>query len=477
LVLQENKLSGKIPIVIGNLTKLSEFYLHTNKLEGNIPLTLRYCTKLQSFGVSDNNLSGHIPDQTFGYLEGLINLDLSNNSLTGLIPSDFGNLKHLSILYLYTNKLSGEIPNELAGCLTLIELMLQRNFLHGNIPSFLGSSLRSLQILDLSSNNFSGIIPSELKDMTSLSILNLSFNHLYGEVPIGGIFNNLTTISLIGNKDLCGGIPQLKLVACSISPLKRHKGSFKVIFISIFGGVLASFIVFISLCYLRKKTRKILSSASLRNRQVGISYGELHEATNGFSSLNLVGIGSVGSVYKGSLLQFEGPIAVKVLKLETHGASKSFLAECKVLEKMKHRNLLKLLTFCSSVDCNGDDFKAIVYEFMHMGSLECLMHNSEQTDSRNLNINLTQRLSIALDVAHALDYLHNSSDQVVVHCDIKPSNVLLDEEMVAYLGDFGLARFLHGATVISSKDQGSSYAVKGTIGYVPPGQYSVPSIP
>jgi hypothetical protein len=58
---------------------LSEFYLHTNKLEGSIPLTLRYCTKLQSFGASNNNLSGDIPDQTFGYIEDLINLDLSNN--------------------------------------------------------------------------------------------------------------------------------------------------------------------------------------------------------------------------------------------------------------------------------------------------------------------------------------------------------------------------------------------------------------
>ncbi|XP_045829479.1 probable LRR receptor-like serine/threonine-protein kinase At3g47570 isoform X1 [Trifolium pratense] len=468
LVLQENNLFGNIPIVIGNLTVLSELYLHTNELEGSIPFTLRYCTKLQSFGASDNNLSGNIPNQTFAYLKDLINLDLSNNSLTGLIPSDFGNLKQLSILYLYANKLSGEIPDALAACLTLTELVLQRNFFHGSIPSFLGSSLRSLQILDLSSNNFSSIIPRELKDLTSLSILNLSFNNLYGEVPVGGIFNNITTISLVGNKDLCGGIPQLKLTACSRSPSKRHKGSFKVIFIIIIGGVLISFIVFITICYLRKKTRKLLSSPSLQNSHLGISYRELHEATNGFSSSNLIGTGNFGSVYKGSLIQFEGPIAVKVLKLETHGASKSFLAECKVLEKVKHQNLLKLLTFCSSVDYNGEVFKAIVYEFMPMGSLEYVMHNDKQLELRNPNINFTQSVSVALDVAHALDYLHNSFEQVVVHCDIKPSNVLLDDEMVAYLGDFGLARFLHDATMISSNDHGSSYAVKGTIGYVPP---------
>ncbi|XP_024639007.1 probable LRR receptor-like serine/threonine-protein kinase At3g47570 isoform X2 [Medicago truncatula] len=468
LILQENRLSGKIPIVIGNLTKLSEFYLHTNKLEGNVPSTLRYCTKLQSFGVSDNNLSGHIPDQTFGYLESLINLDLSNNSLTGPIPSEFGNLKHLSILNLYTNKLSGQIPNELAGCLTLIELMLQRNFFHGSIPSFLGSSLRSLQILDLSSNNFTSVIPRELENLTSLNSLNLSFNNLYGEVPINGVFSNVTAISLMGNNDLCEGIPQLKLPPCSRLLSKKHTRFLKKKFIPIFviGGILISSMAFIGIYFLRKKAKKFLSLASLRNGHLEVTYEDLHEATNGFSSSNLVGAGSFGSVYKGSLLKFEGPIVVKVLKLETRGASKSFVAECKVLEKMKHKNLLKLLTFCSSIDYNGEVFKAIVFEFMPMGSLEGLLHNNEHLESRNLN--LRQRLSVALDVAHALDYLHHNSHEAVVHCDIKPSNVLLDDDIIAYLGDFGLARFLNGATGSSSKDQVSSAAIQGTIGYVPP---------
>ncbi|MCH82034.1 LRR receptor-like kinase [Trifolium medium] len=375
LVLQENKLFGNIPVVIGNLTVLSELYLHTNKFEGSIPFTLRYCTKLQSIGVSDNNLSGNIPNQTFGYIEGLINLDLSNNSLTGSIPSDLGNLKHLSVLYLYANKLSGEIPNELNACLTLIELLLQKNFFNGSIPSFLGSSLRSLQILDLSNNNFSSTIPPELKDLTSLSILNLSFNHLCGEVPIGGIFNNITIISLIGK-------------------------------------------------------------------------------------------GSSGTVYKGSLLSFERLIAVKVFNLETQGATKSFMVECNVLGKIKHRNLVKILTCCSCVDLNGKDFKAIVFDFMPNGSLENLLHDNE--GAKNHNLSLLQIVDITLDVAHALDYLHNDTEQVVVHCDVKPSNVLLDNDMVGHLGDFGLARLIHRAAEYSSKDEVNSFTVKGTVGYVPP---------
>ncbi|KAI5434135.1 hypothetical protein KIW84_021122, partial [Lathyrus oleraceus] len=178
--------------------------------------------------------------------------------------------------------------------------------------------------------------------------------------------------------------------------------------------------------------------------------------------------GSFGSVYRGSLLNFEGPIAVKVLNLETRGAAKSFVAECNALGKIKHRNLVKILTCCSSVDYKGVDFKAIVFEFMPEGSLENVLHNNEGSENEKHSLILSKRVDIALDVAHALDYLHHDEDQVVVHCDIKPSNVLLDEDMVAHLGDFGLARLIHGSTRHSSKDQVDSSTIKGTIGYLPP---------
>ena len=100
-----------------------------------------------------------------------------------------------------------------------------------------------------------------------------------------------------------------------------------------------------------------------------ISYKMLYQATSGFSLNNLIGSGGFGSVYKGVLDQEERLVAVKVFSLQMKGASKSFVAECNVLRNVRHRNLLKILSCCSSINYNGDEFKALVFEFMTNGKL------------------------------------------------------------------------------------------------------------
>ena len=346
---------------------------------------------------------------------------------------------------------------------------MAKNSFQGNIPlSF--SYLRGVRILDLSSNNLSGTIPKELQNLSTLLSLNLSFYYLEGEVPSGGVFKNGSRVSVMGNNKLCGGIPQLLLLACSDILLgKNGKGkhlSIKIIIvISIIGVSCLAFIVASVFLYGRKKTiTKSSSRASLGYEYLRVSYQELLKATDGFSSSNLIGMGSFGSVYKGILGQGERPVAVKVLNLQQRGAAKSFMAECKVLNKIQHQNLLSIITSCSRIDHKGSEFKALVFKYMSNGNLDNWLHH----ESRSLSFR--ERLDIAIDVANALDYLHHQYETPIVHRDLKPSNVLLDEDMVAHVGDFGLAKFLPDANEILSRgDQNSSALLMGSIGYVAPG--------
>ncbi|KAL6131151.1 hypothetical protein ACLB2K_069529 [Fragaria x ananassa] len=202
-----------------------------------------------------------------------------------------------------------------------------------------------------------------------------------------------------------------------------------------------------------------------------LPYSVLSEATNGFSSRNLIGLGSFGSVYKAALDEdyfFSAKyvrvhlVAVKVFKLSHRGALTSFVTECNVLRYIRHRNVVKILTACSSVDFYGKNFKALVYQYMEKGSLEEWLHPTSGTQQANKYLNLYQRLSIAIDVACALDYLHNHVESPIVHCDIKPSNVLLDKEFTAHISDFGLARFL------SRTENDSAIGLRGTVGYAAP---------
>jgi serine/threonine protein kinase len=125
------------------------------------------------------------------------------------------------------------------------------------------------------------------------------------------------------------------------------------------------------------------------------------------------------------------------------------------------------------LDHNGDEFKALVLEFICNGSLDDWLHpNTTENSKTPKRLSLMRRLCISHDVAVALEYLHHNIEPPIVHCDIKPSNILLDDELVAHVTDFGLAKIMY--VEVWNKNHGgnesSSLAVKGTIGYVSPGQ-------
>ncbi|XVF82583.1 hypothetical protein PTKIN_Ptkin16aG0061300 [Pterospermum kingtungense] len=411
LHLPGNSLSGKISSSIGNLTRLSRLVLAGNNFEGTIPLSLSKCKTLQILYLSLNKLIGAIPDSLFGALEGLITLRLSDNSFSGLLPSDFGSLKNLVELSVDHNNFFGEIPEVLGHSTELTVINMQGNSFEGRIPQSFGN-LKALQNLDLSGNKLSGVIPLELAKLPFLVSLNLSLNQLDGEVPKEGIFKNVSGFSFFQNKKLCGGIPELKLPMC-LTDKKGKVLTTKVVIAMILSILLGSILVVLLVyLFLRQKSgRGLIPVALFEDNFLRLSYKELLEATQGFASSNLIGSGSFGSVYKGFLHQQEKLVAVKVLNLQNRRVARSFLAECKALRKVRHRNLVKIVTSCSSIDYQGNDFKALVFEFMPNGSLESWLH--EQHESRRLN--LAQRLDIAVDVANAIDYLHHDCETSIVH--------------------------------------------------------------
>jgi serine/threonine protein kinase len=282
---------------------------------------------------------------------------------------------------------------------------------------------------------------------------------------------------LFGNDKLCGGVPELLLPKCY---RKSQRSSMKRLALKV---VIHVMLVLVPLCffltfYIVKKWRKRpLVASSLKDwRLAHISSAELQASTNYFSVDNLIGSGSFGSVYKGVLSSNGENVAVKVLNLQQRGAYKSFIDECNALKSLRHHNLLKIIIACSSIDHQGNDFKSLVFEFMSNGSLDQWLHPLKDEQHQCKRFSFILRINIAIDVAYALEYLHFHCETPIVHYDIKPSNVLLNEDMVAHVGDFRLAKFIFEASYNPSKNEtlleSLSIALKGSVGYIPPGMFS-----
>ncbi|KAM3262367.1 hypothetical protein ACQJBY_052839 [Aegilops geniculata] len=473
-----NRLSGQIPDTVGNLVQLSMLELDHNNFSGRIPASIARCTQLTILNLAHNSLDGRIPSKILTISTLSIELDLSNNYLSGGMPDEVGSLLHLKKINMSNNRLTGNISSTLGQCVDLEYLEMQNNLFAGTIPQTF-ANLVSIKHIDISGNNLSGNVPEFLKSLKSLQDLNLSFNHFDGAVPAGGVFDIAGAVSIEGNDRLCTIIPTRGMPLCMALADSKRKQKLLVLVLVILLPIVAATAILLSCIvtiYWRKRMQEtphlqhhnehIKKIQNISFEQ--ISYEDLLRATDRFSSANLIGSGSFGRVYKGSLQFQADQVAIKIFDLDINGADRSFIAECEALRNVRHRNLVKIITSCSSVDHTGADFKALVFPYMPNGNLEMWLHLKDPEDGEKNILSFSQRTNIALDVAVALDYLHNQCAPPVIHCDLKPSNILLGLDMAAYVIDFGLARFLFSTANAHQDSSASLSRLKGSIGYIPP---------
>ncbi|XVF78746.1 hypothetical protein PTKIN_Ptkin14bG0160500 [Pterospermum kingtungense] len=497
----DSELGGNIPLEIGNFSNMLLLELSINKISGSIPETIRGLRSAQGLNLLQNELQGSIPENICA-LERLYGLGLSFNKLNGPIPTCLTNLTSLRYLYLDSNKLSSEIPSTLwslkdiseidlasnylsisypldigyfraltylnlsrnllmsdmsstiGNLETLVSLDLSHNKFNGHIPETI-DDLISLVFLDLCNNNISGVIPKSLEKLSNLNFFNVSFNRLEGEIPTGGCFRNFSSRSFLKNYALYGP-PKLLVPPCNSSIHKNSEVATRLHVLRYGLPAIASIMVIAVLFCLHRKCQNKTKNIQAVREELDlktwrrISHAVLLQATDGFREQNMLGSGSFGSVYKGRLTDGTN-VAIKVFNLQLEGAFRSFDIECEMLSKILHRNVVKIITCCSNVD-----FKALVLDFMPNGSLQKWLHSQDHF------LDIIQRINIMIDVASALEYLHLGHPAPIVHCDLKPSNILLDEDMIAHVGDFGIAKLLgEGDLVIQTM-------TLATIGYMAP---------
>ncbi|KAJ8629217.1 hypothetical protein MRB53_022540 [Persea americana] len=332
--------------VVGSVTTKAS----ANATDALALLAFKHQLRSDSLSTSNDSLpfchlSPFIANLTF-----LREIDLSRNKLHGQIPPEIWRLLRLRHLYLYENSLGGEIPVNLTRCWRLTAISFDTNELIGRIPVELGS-LSRLSMLSLFRNSLTGSIPTSLGNLSSLTYFSVWGNELEGNIPdLEVTLPNLIMFFGGGNR-FTGPIP-------------------------------------ISLSNASRLERLGLS----KNRFTGSIPTNLGRLQRLSDLANLIGVGSYGFVYKGYLDHIMKTVAVNVLNLQRQGASKSFIVEYKALRNIRHQNLLKVFTVCSSIDFKGDEFKALVFDYMANGNLEQWLHPSMDEQHQPKNLSLIQRL-------------------------------------------------------------------------------------
>lgn len=278
--------------------------------------------------------------------------------------------------------------------------------------------------------------------MPNLHTLSLGGNKLEGPIPEALLLkyrDGTLVLSLGENSDFCQSLPRQK---------KKNKEL--VIQLVATSALAVVLLIFIALAIYKRKRREMVteSNINLRNRQY--TYSEVVRATDNFK--NAIGEGGFGKVYLG-IMRDETQVAIKLLSQSSKQGYKEFKAEAEILVRVHHRNLVSLIGYCDE----GEN-KALIYEYMANGNLR------QQLSVTNANVlKWNERLQIAVDAAHGLEYLHNGCKPPIIHRDFKSTNILLNENMQAKIADFGLSR-----AFVAENDTHVSTRPAGTLGYLDP---------
>ncbi|KAL6970926.1 Receptor-like kinase tmk4 [Sarracenia purpurea var. burkii] len=476
LQLRDNQFTGVLLPALVSLPKLANVSLQNNKLQGPEPefgsgvtvtlgTTNSFCKNTP--GPCDPQVTALLAVAGgFGYPMTLAQSWEGNDACSGWTFVTCDSQGNVIIVNFGKQRFSGAISPAFANLTALRSLYLNDNNLTGSIPESL-TTLSHLQVLDVSNNNLSGPIPV----FPSTVKLTSSGNLLLGKNTTSG-----------GTGGSGGGTPggsgSNSPVPGGSSPGKSNGSSVSA---GTIAGVAVAIVVFVVVvlfvsykCYVKKRQRfgrvvgsekgsetvKALAAVSgvnghgsvaseLHSQSSGdhgdqmpvfeggnvvISIQVLRQVTNNFSEQNILGRGGFGVVYRGEL--HDGTkIAVKRMESGSMGTKgmNEFQAEIAVLTKVRHRHLVALLGFC----INGNE-RLLVYEYMPQGTLA--QHLFEWQELGYSPLTWKQRVTIALDMARGVEYLHSLAQQSFIHRDLKPSNILLGDDMRAKVADFGLVK-------------------------------------
>ena len=515
--LHGNQFTGPIPD-LSKAKSLQNVSLRDNQLTGIVPASLVNLQSLKSVNLSNNLLQG--PEPKFGES---VDLDMAgvnrfctnvpggtcDSRVTALlsVSEDFGYPKTFADNWKRNDPCAGWLGIVCSANGDILVINFKKMGLSGTIsPNF--TLLKTMEKLYLSDNNLTGTIPAGLTELPNLKLLDVSNNGLSGHVPS---FRNGVTVITDGNQDIGkegngpsppGSTPDTDGGGGDGSGNKKLKTG--VIVGAVFGGVGGLLVLGAALfCLVRKKQKrsgKVQSphTVVIHPRHSGdhdavkvtvaggganggsneafsprtdgghgdihvveagnmvISIQVLRNVTNNFSEENILGRGGFGTVYKGEL--HDGTkIAVKRMESGPVGEKglTEFMSEIAVLTKVRHRHLVALLGYC----LDGNE-RLLVYEYMPQGTLSRHLFNAREESLKPLE--WTRRLTIALDVARGVEYLHSLAHQSFIHRDLKPSNILLGDDMRAKVSDFGLVRLApEGKFSVETK-------LAGTFGYLAP---------